>query len=592
MLDRVSQGKQMDILRRKVSGRDISVSFSSSKKTAYLRVPIPEADALEVEIPVDSEDMEFALRCLKRLNLWCFANGERVSRHITVDGFEPWWFRQEHLFWRIVVPFSRYRTLVHLMLNSSSVEIMDPPPRFLNLLRILVGQPHVPPIRIVCARLRDGNLRSLPGRAVRKIVGRVAYGIIVLFSAVSMLLFALLRPKVLLYTVDKVSPGLRHDFRLHTIYQELDVRGETFAEYVHIAASAWTALRNLFRRRRPALFFEYVVNAVGWLRRWTGGKRSRLSNAIAVDPECPDSISLACVAAYGLEMAERSALEYRVLKRMVRLQRPKYALIMDDSRYSHSLVAACKASGVFTLGYQHGLGLNKYFAGLACYGFGAARRHSFDAYGLWSEYFRRRLHSFSELYEPEDTFVFGSLRPPAADELEEALAKHIATENGRIRVLLISEPLANPVEVKPFVARLVSDERFSVALKLRPGEDRLQIKAFWGNIENKIQKVESPSVYRAFAKADVVIGMYSSVFYEAVLALKPVVVLDSTSPFAADLPQYGLAEFAESPECVCDVVLRASALPGEERMRRRNVVWGEQLTDSASRLFDVVETRL
>ena len=567
-------GENMQI--PELRGAKLRIQFSDSL-VSQASVRILGEESIDIKVSVDEQDVDSALDFLKRLNLWTFTNGRRVSEYITIDGFETWWFRQEHLFWGILVPYTRYRKILHFILESQEVEIIDPPSDLQRLLNLLSGNPYVPPISI------EAHAQQ-PARRANRLRYQLTGFLLVMFSLVSLLLFRFRKHKVLMYAIDKVSPGLKHDFRLHTIYQELTRRQSRFGEYVHVG-DIKAVLRNVVRRKMPVVFFEYMAQTAYHIQRLLRSSKSKPSPSVSVDSAEPDSIFLTCVASYALNQAKRVKFYTCCLKTLIRLHRPSVAVVLDDCRYANELIAACKALGIFVLGYQHGLGFNKYFSGLMCYGFGTARRHTFDAYGLWSEYFRQRLLRYSELYTESDTFICGNLRPPTQEELRKAGQRQDSRQEP-LRVIVISEPLVAPEEVVPYISKLIVDELFSVFLKLRPGEDLLQRKEYWGDVWQRMDTPSSSGVYEAFAQADVVVGVYSSILYEAILALKPTVVLKSTSPYAAPLGQQGLAEWAESPDCVQEVVLRAYQLSHEELERRRNVVWGSTSEYAARILLD------
>ena len=397
----------------------------------------------------------------------------------------------------------------------------------------------------------------------------------------SLALFAGRRPPALLYTVDRVTPGLGCDFRLQPIYRELERRGERFAEYVHVGQGARTA-GDIAARGRPAVYFEYL------------DRLGALPATPTPSPPSPgdggsEDLLLARVAARGLELAAAGARRYRMLKRVLRLHRPRYALVMDDSRHTHALVAACKSLGVPVVGYQHAVGFNRFYAGLACYGWSGARSHAPDRYALWSDYFRERLLGFSELFTTRDTFVCGNLRPPPASA---SPARAGSSGGGKLRVLLVSEPKASPEELLPVVARLVANEGLEVRLKVRPGEDVDAAGTFFGDLFAGMRVVDTASVHEAFAECDVVVGLYSSVLYEALQAPRPVVVLRTRSPYAGDLGAEGLATVVDDPESACDRVVQAAALPFAELTRRRERVWGKAPGDGAARIFEAVDLAL
>ena len=553
-------------------GANLRIEFPAGDASCA-RVSIVDGEARSFEIELHDESADEALVLLRRLNAWRFADGRRVSEHIVVDGFEPWWFIQEALFWYILLPYTRFRAVLELILQGKAIEVVDPPGDLRRLLRILAEADRVPPLQF--AEKASGLSTRMEHWRI-KAIGMAE----VLVSLISLLIFRLGDRKILLYAIDKVTPGLKHDFRLHAVYQELAARGTRFGEYVHVG-DAQAVLSNLRRRGRPVVFFEALASALHRLWGSPSGSGASEHGAAVFDGDT-ESAFLESVARHALGQAARSAFKVRCIRTLLRFWRPRVALVLDDGRHAHELVAACRSLGIYVLGYQHGLGLNRFSVGLMCYGFGAARRHAFDSYGLWSEYFCQKLVRCSELYDRSNTFVCGNLRPPKRDVLRPT-AQDSGSVEKPVRVLVISEPRAVSEEVVPHAARLVNDTRFELLLKLRPGEKISH--DYWGDVARHIQPLTTSTVYEAFEQADVVVGMFSSVLYEAILARKPVVILKSSSPFAPSLPREGLAEWAESPDDIQVVILRARALPGEELERRRDVVWGDSAMNAGEALF-------
>ena len=556
--------------------RPLAVAFEGKER---VRVSPREGErtAGELHSRLPEPDMDQALCLLQRLNRWTLEDGTRVSRAVRVDGFEPWWFAQEHLLWRVLSPATRYRAALEHWLADRPLELRDPPDDLRSLVRSLErkGEPFAPRI------LRSPGTGTATRQRHRRRARRAASRRLAVHSLRSLTGFAARRPPALLSTVDRVTPGLGCDFRLHPIYRELERRGESFAEYVHVGQSAETA-GDIAARGRPAVYFEL-------LDRLGAPPASPRPGAPSLGDGSFEDLLLARVAARGLELAVAGARRYRMLKRVLRLHRPRYALVMDDSRHTHALVAACKELGIPVVGYQHAVGFNRFYAGLACYGWSGARSHAPDRYALWSDYFRERLLGFSELFGPADTFVCGNLRPPAVSS--PPLRAGTGSER-RIRVLLVSEPKANPDELLPVVARLVADDRFDVRLKIRPGEDIEAARGLFGKLFEGMRVVDTPSVHEAFADCDVVMGLYSSVLYEALQAPRPVVVVRSRSPYAGGLGAEGLATLVDDLESACDRVARAATLPFDELARRREVVWGSAPGAGVSGIFAAVDREL
>ena len=528
---------------------------------------LPGGEVVELSIP--EPDLEQALGWIKRINALETSEGAPVSSLVTVNGFEPWWFVQDQVFTHLLVPYTRYREVLEWWCQGA--EIVEPPPELARLQQVLAAND----------KTLEEPMKAAVGSSARRVLGALASAGRTAFSLKSALWFRLRRRPVLLYAIDVVSPGLRHDFRLDPIYRELDRRGLRYGEYLH-SLGGWGAWRNSWRRRRVGI--DIGAGTSPW------GLRSPsepLPGAdVVLEGFSGDEERLVrAVVREALDASRRAAERYRGLVALVRFHRPRVALILDDSRHAHELIAACRELGVYVVSYQHGLAFNRYFVGLMCYGFRDGRRHRADVYGLWSEYFRQRLLMSSQLHDESSTFVCGMLRAPDVGSSQE----RSSSENGRVRVQVISESLGRTAEIVTYIEKLVDAEQFDVTLKLRPGEN---VVDEWLPLCERGMKTTRASVYEALADCDVVIGTYSSVLYEAALVPLPLVVPRTSSPFGFELGEEGLAELADSPEEVRAAVLRAVALSPDELERRRERIWGDASSEGAKRVLDRVTEAL
>jgi hypothetical protein len=282
-----------------------------------------------------------------------------------------------------------------------------------------------------------------------------------------------------------------------------------------------------------------------------------------------------------------------VLTRVLRFQRARRAVVFDDSRHNHELIAACRALGIPVLGFQHGM-FNKFHAGLMAYGFEGARSHAFDRYGVWSGLFQERLLRESAIYDRENIFIAGPVRGPEGFPAEgtESSAGSDRESNpghpGPLRVLIVSEPLARKGEVAPYLRMLLDDPRVEICLKLRPGESATSLEEY-GLPAARVRLLRTATVYETLAQVDVALGTYSTVLYEAALALVPVVWLKTSRAYGRELAEEGLAEIAASPADLPAALGRAASLPAEERRRRRARIWGENAGNGAERLLEELE---
>jgi hypothetical protein len=511
-------------------------------------------------IPVPAPDYDRALDLLRQINQLRDASGQRLSSLVQQDGFEPWWYAQDRLLRFLLVPLTQYLPLIELGAGVDSLVVENAPADWKRLSDAL-----------------GGPFRSAVPTASRFSPGRL---LTMALSWMSIAAFRLARRDTVFYIVDHVSPGLREDFRFSPLYRELERRGYRYAEYAH-TLSPRIALENSWRRRRPVFFLESADPAPG--------RNKHPEVEIPAGPLDSEQRALRMLVPHLLEGCRASAFRQRALVRALKAQRATRAILFDDNRHNHELAAACHTLGIPVLGFQHGV-FNQFHAGLMAYGFAQARSHGFDRYGVWSDLFRDRLLNGSALYAPSQVFVCGPIRPPMqASKTDSSTPSPIAKK--RIRVLVVSEPLARKQEVMPYLRALQSDPRFALCLKLRPGESNASLQEY-GLRPESVRLLQTASVYEAFEQVDVAVGTYSSVLYEAALSLIPSVWIKTSRAYGRELVEEGLADAANDPSTLGDVLLRAAQLSAEERIRRRDRIWGKETGIGSVRLLDEAERTL
>ena len=529
-----------------------------------------EADTWQEDLP--PADWDEALRLLKRINMSTAPTGERLASLVTVDGFEPWWFVQDRLFRFTLLPLTRYLPVLARLAGANEAQLIDAPAEARRALRPLSGRAGFP-------RFSFSGMVPEAASPTRRIAAWFGRAAVRLVSDLALIGFRLTRRDTVLYTIDIVSPGLHHDFRIGPLYAELRRRGYRFAEYTH-SLSPRMALGNMLRRRRPAV----VLEAFDDDPRVTYPLPRAAQPLSATQGGTLEDRVLRAVALEVLGWCQASAARYRALRRALVRQGARRGVVFDDNRHNLELVAACHSLGLKVLGFQHGV-FNRFHTGTMAYGFEGARSHAFDLYGVWGPLFRERLLAGSRLYEADQVVVCGPLRAPRAERHEPARSL------GRPRVLLVSEPLARKAEVRTYLEMLVGCGRFELCVKLRPGEDPAGLRAY-GIDPASVHVLQTPTVYEAFSQVDLALGTYSTVLYEAALSLIPTVWLRTAIAYGRELAEESLAEAAEDPQQVVAAVDRALRLPHEELIRRRDRIWSNAAEDGARRLIEMGEARL
>jgi hypothetical protein len=518
-------------------------------------------------IPVLAPDWDRALELLRKINCFKDASGKRVSSIFVEDGFEPWWYGQDRLLRFYLVPLTQLLPLLQAVDGREWIRVENAPSDLDRVLRAIGG--------------KEG-FASVEGGALTPQKGSPGKWAMLALALASLAAFRLTRRDTLFYIIDHVGPGLRQDFRFTPLYRELERGGFRYAEYAH-TLSPYQAIKNLFRRRRPVFFLE---SADFWARLAGGWMPTPEVEMPSGAPDATEDRALRALLPVVLDGCTQSIARQRVLKRALRFQHVRRALIFDDNRHNHELVAACRSLEIPVLGFQHGV-FNKFHAGLMAYGFSGSRSHAFDRYGVWSDLFRDRLLRDSALFPPERVFVAGPVRPPEVPLSSTDRSKRLAVPKGTIRVLVVSEPLARKREVAAFLQILLKDPRFELYLKLRPGESERSLEEY-SLPPSGVRVLRTGTVYEAFAQVDVVIGTYSSVLYEAALVSVPIVWMKTTRAYGRELVEEHLAEAADRPEKISDAIQSALALPDAELRRRRDRIWGKEIRNGAVSLVQAM----
>ena len=156
--------------------------------------------------------------------------------------------------------------------------------------------------------------------------------------------------------------------------------------------------------------------------------------------------------------------------------------------------------------------------------FDGAKMLSVDKYGLWSEWWKGYYVKNSKAYRKEQLYVSGPMRPPTPD------IPHIHKDqrpDSSVRVLFVSEQLAVPEEVFPYLELLLKEEDISVYLTFRSYRDGFEV---WlkENHPETLETVGKSNILRdginsAVDKCDVVVGTHSTAVLESLFNLKPFV---------------------------------------------------------------------
>ena len=518
-----------------------------------------------------------ALKMLKTLNELKDGAGDTYSQKVSFKGYEPWWFSQHGVMDSWLIPYTQYHLLLERVAAAGEVVMYDAPNEIRRLASLT--DESGPTYRFKSTASSRGAGLGLWAKTTVAALFKQAV------SVASLMLGMVRHPRVLVYAVDVVTPGMSYDRRIERVYTHLADSGTRYFEFIW-SIHGKTALSNFIKRRRPGLYLQTVSQFAPLLTR--RGIQVKESVRGLVSGAHRDTVFLHRLAAEVVIPASvRSAKVVKALVPVVRMLRPERAILFDDYRHSYELVVACKLSGVHTTGVQHG-GFNTLSVGLMGYGVHAERSHAFDRYLVWSPFVLERLLNESTLYTEETAAVGGVPRPlDGPSEPPMAGALEGGGDDDRVRVLFILEtydPLTQQQQVEPYVRALAEDSRVTLTIKLRRGQHTLPF-----SIDQEILKciqLETGPLEESFGVSGVVVGTWSTALLEATYWYKPVVVFaTSTYDDPHRLAANGAASRAESPEQVVEQVLSASLIDTAELERRKHVVWGSEVPDVADAIM-------
>ena len=370
----------------------------------------------------------------------------------------------------------------------------------------------------------------------------------------------------MLWTSDQFNPPHNYDFRMKFIYEELRNKNIKFVEFIRSMEPSLTVLRHVLKRKRPVVYSYAIVKLAYYFADIFGKKEKKELNQLFPPPTAEtEQCFWYTVATNYLIKFNNDIWAIKVLKFVLKFIGIKASYIsVAVSRNFHE-VLACKLLGIKVVGIQHGASLKSYSASDFVSEFDGEKSLGVDKYGLWSEWWREYHIKNSRLHKPEQLYVSGPMRPL---EHKNVSLRSPSQKGGLIKVLFVSEQLAAPLEVMPYLQALISAENISLYLKFRPYRDGFEdwLLVNHSNVLGKLGKEQilRGSMPEAIALSDVVVGSNSTGVLESVLQLKPFVFFRTNKwgdyfELKSFDPSYNF--YAESPEELIDCVRQSQVIP-------------------------------
>jgi len=452
----------------------------------------------DIERFIGSGSVQEAYEIVNKLSRMTLKDGSRLSKSINYEGYELWWVHYDSIYSQFCLPYTQYAGLLSHLKDFENVYLFHPPwPRlFQYFLRAHNRR------CVIISRFRFRKL--LP----------FSFGVLLqlLLSLGFLLWLKLARPAIMLRTSDRFNAHYDFDFRQKFIYDELRKGRVPFVEFIRSMEPPAAVLKHAWRRKRPVVYSSAIIECV-----------SSFANCFSRYPPSytgsnPEERFWFLASAHFLRNVRGTIWSIRAMKLILRWIGIKAAIIPTGGSRSFHEILGCKLAGIKTVGIQHAALPRYFFVSDFTPEFDGKIPLSLDKCGIWSDWWKQYYLQYGRAFKSEQLYVSGHIRP-----LEKKIADAAPSE-GRMKVLFISEQLADPKEIMPYLVSLLSVKDFDLCLKVRPQVDGFidWLKKNDPGILERV-KILSGNVNQAIAMSDVVAGSHSTAVLEALLQLKPFV---------------------------------------------------------------------
>lgn len=454
---------------------------------------IYEASALLEELP-----------CLK------LANGSRITKSALYQGYELWWMHYNNFFHYFCLPYTQYKKLLKYLNDFQDVYLYRPDFRglFSCYLEAYKSRIHI------VKKFTFKSPSSFPFGVFIQII----------LTTLSLPVLMIKKKPVMVFTGDKFEKLKDFDFRMSFIYGELRKRNLPFVEFIRSLEPWQKVLQHAFTRWRPVIYPESITFVGRFISLISGGRgraRREFGPQLFVNEKNPETKFRLLIATQYLLGFYDDVWAIRITKLILSLIGVKVSFIAAAVERNFHAVLGCKLNKIPTVGILHGVA-SRYYNGYEFLpGFDGEKGLSVDKYGVWSEWWRQHFLAHGRAYKVEQIEVSGPMRPTswvanASSDLEGKSGKII-------RVLFISEEVAVPREILPYLHELLKQQDLGLTIKFRPYRDGFEdwlLKNEPGILKSERLKIVKSSMQEAIKSCDVTVGSYSTAVLEAFIQLK------------------------------------------------------------------------
>ncbi len=347
------------------------------------------------------------------------------------------------------------------------------------------------------------------------------------------------RRRILVYASDKISDSkYRCDFRMANLYRQLSVKKTKFIEILHTAYDE-NFYSYLFKRGRPALYLESADFFYKLFKYFSSEKNEELTKTLDLSSFGEEAEFMRLLLKKYIKMINKTRFRIKFWNKLLKLSSVKILICVPDARNYHELIQSCRLNKIKTYAFQSGA-LCKYDIGLLdCSG------HKYniikpDKFFLFSRYWINELLRLNSIFDRANLAVGGDIKEDRIDTGQSELSVHDG-----ITVLASYETQAPKAEVRKYIEKILNCPNARLIFSIRPGRDiKTQFSEY--GLENMPDNFSITSnLEEIINDIDVVVGTQSTLLYDMVRYLKPIIVLKTEMDMLDGMTINGLAELLD-----------------------------------------------
>lgn len=505
-----------------------------------------------------------------KISLMTLPDGSRLSKLINYKGYELWWMDYESIYHKFCLPYLQYHNLLMHLKDFNKIYLFQAPRPYLFQYFLKAHDRQ-------CIMLRQFRLRNLLP---------IPFGVFCqcLLSLCFLPWLKITRPKVMIRTSDKFDPPYNFDYRQKLICQELISRNIPFVEFIRSLESWHTVLQHAWQRKRPVIYSTAIIEFINYFAKFFRSYSPSFSSSN------PEERFWFLVGTHYLRNIRGTIWSIRAMKLILQWIGVKSAITIAGCNRTFCEVLGCKLAGIKTVGIQHGAIPRYFFVSDFMPEFDGEKLLSLDKYGLWSDWWKEYYLKYSRVFKPEQLCVSGHMRPLEKEIPKSAPLAECVNSKEPLKVLFISEQLANPKEVMPYLLALLSVKDVTLFLKIRP-----QVDGFEDWLKNnepgilKKAKALKGDIHQAISQSHVVVGSHSTSVLEALAQLKPLVFFwtDKWEDYY-DIRSFDTQGrfFAKDPQELIDKIRKSIDVPKEDLRELQERFFGNPYQNGSKWVVD------